>query len=269
MKKCLVVSLVALMVGCTTLDSSSDFSDVVAQIETKQNYYLVEGKVLSPDAEVSKGAQLTQSTVALNYVAPYSQQATPSSFIVMEVKYFKNYSEYRYVELEGKKIPLKSLAPTAETCSDICTQRQLFQFDVSESALIKAEKSGLRFALASSEQNKVMFDVPAGYIEAVRSSVDNKLDSKRAAIVAVPTASSMVDNSSTVEKSKSHEMAMYWYQQLDDTQKDSVTNWAVSNRKNTKVDLETKDQAEQMFSYWFGQANETEKKMILVELINQ
>ncbi|MEF1290966.1 DUF2057 domain-containing protein, partial [Vibrio sp. M260118] len=164
MKKCLVVSLVALMVGCTTLDSSSDFSDVVAQIETKQNYYLVEGKLLSPDAEVSKGAQLTQSTVALNYVAPYAQGATPSSFIAMEVKYFKNYSEYRYAELEGKKIPLKPLAPTAETCSDICTQRQLFKFDVSESALVEAEKSGLRFALASSEQNKVMFDIPAGYI---------------------------------------------------------------------------------------------------------
>ncbi|WCP66413.1 DUF2057 domain-containing protein [Vibrio tubiashii] len=268
MKKCVIASLVALMVGCTTLDSDSSFTDVVAQVETKQNYYLVEGKSFLPDVEVSKGAQLTQSNLALNYVAPHGQSAVPSSFIVMEVKYFKNYSEYKYVEIDGKKIPLKSLAPTAETCSDICTQRQLFRFDVSEESLSKGELQGLRFALASSDQNKVFFDVAAGYIKAIRNSVDNKPAPSAATIVAPVVATTAIAQDST-EKSKSQEMAMYWFEQLDDKQQESVTNWAVSNRKNAAAKLDTADQAEQMFSYWFNKANESEKKTILVELINK
>ncbi|MEZ8102427.1 DUF2057 domain-containing protein [Vibrio bivalvicida] len=268
MKKCLVVSLIALMVGCTTLDSNSSFTDVVAQVETKQNYSLVEGKFLSPDVEASKGTQLTQSTLALNYVVPHGQSSVPSSFIVMEVKYFKNYSEYKYAEVDGKKVALKSLAPTAETCSDICTQRQYFKFDVSEESLVKGEQYGLRFSLASSEQNKVIFDVAAGYIKAIRNSVDNKPAPSAATIVAPVVATTAIAQDST-EKSKPQEMAMYWYEQLDEKQQESVTNWAVSNRKNSEAKLETVDQAEQMFSYWFNKASESEKKTILVELINK
>ncbi|MDC5807499.1 DUF2057 domain-containing protein [Vibrio europaeus] len=268
MKKCVIASLVALMVGCTALDSESSFTDVVAQVETKQNYYLVEGKSFSPDVEVSKGAQLTQSNLALNYVAPHHQAQVPSSFIVMEVKYFKNYSEYKYVELDGKEIPLKSLAPTAETCSDICTQRQLFRFDVSEASLLKGEQQGLRFAIASSEQNKVFFDVAAGYIKAIRNSIDNQ-PAPNSAAIAAPVVASPVISQSIAEKSKSQEMAMYWYEQLDSKQQENVTNWAVSNRKSSAAKLETANQAEQMFSYWFNQASETEKKMILVDLISK
>lgn len=270
MKKCIIASVVALMVGCTTLNSESDFSDVVAQIETKQNYYLVEGKVLSPDVEASKGAQLTQSSLALNYVVPNSKQKVPSSFVVMEVKYFKNYSEYKYAEFDGKKIPLKSLAPTAETCSDICTQRQFFKFDVSESSLAKGEQQGFRFALASSEQNKVYFDVAAGYIKAIKNSAPKQSVMTESLIAATtPVVEQTTTTQTVVEKSKPQEMAMYWYDQLGEKQQENVSSWALSNRKSLDAELQTTDQAEQMFSYWFNQANENEKKLILIELINK
>lgn len=268
MKKGLVAILVTLMAGCTTLDSKSDFSDVVAQVETKQNYYLVEGKLLTPEFEANQNTQLTQATLALNYIVPNHQVAVPSSFIAMEVKYFKNYSSYKYVELEGKVIPLKALAPIAEACSDICTQRQLVKFDVPESVLKKAEQQGLNFALVSSEKNKVVLHVAAGYIKAIRSSARNQSE-HRLAPMSVETPVKTEPVKADEQKSKPQEMAIYWYDQLDKKQQQSVTNWAVSHRNSSNAKLKTTNQAEQMFSYWFNQASESEKKLILIDLINK
>ncbi|MEI8637604.1 hypothetical protein [Vibrio coralliilyticus] len=70
MKKIILASLPLLMVGCTTLDSTSDFTDVVKRVESKQNYQIIVGKSLTPNALEVNGSQLVKSSLELNYVTP-------------------------------------------------------------------------------------------------------------------------------------------------------------------------------------------------------
>ncbi|WP_339389470.1 DUF2057 domain-containing protein [Vibrio neptunius] len=261
MKKIILASLPLLMVGCTTLDSTSDFTDAVKRVESKQNYQIIVGKSLKPDALEVNGSQLVKSSLELNYVVPVQKKNVPDSFIKMELQYFKNYSEFKSVTVEGinRKEALKPYAASAETCSDVCTQTQFVKFPVSSQFLEQQPYQDLVFNVAASNANNMTFSIPAGYIEAVVNSANYNVGT---ASVAVPVTIETDGNSS-----KAIEMTQYWFEQTPKEQRDELLSWAVENRNSSKVILTTNSKQQEMFGYWYGKATKEERKTVIKQLL--
>lgn len=296
MKRIICASFPLLLVGCTTLDANSDFSDAIDSIEEKQNYTLVVGKSLTPIANPQRGGQLVKSSLELNYVAPLKGIAAPDSFISMEMTYFKTYDEYKFATVDGDstKIPLVNYAAPSETCSDICTQTQYFNIPLSNQDIEQATLEDLSFDVAVSDNDKINFVIPAGYIEAIveRGNAYSQASISSIPMVATSTTTPMtitagvgaasvsavpvvvaatdaaVVSETVVEESKPQEMTQYWFEQLNDSQKESMTQWAVENRKTASINAVSGSQEEQMFGYWFNKANEQERKNIIIRLLD-
>ena len=264
MKKIILASLPLLMVGCTTLDSTSDFTDVVKRVESKQNYQIIVGKSLTPDALEVNGSQLVKSSLELNYVTPTQKKNVPDSFIKMELQYFKNYNEFKTVMVEGsnKEVALKPYAASAETCSDVCTQTQYVRFPVSSQLLAQQPYQDLKFDVTASNANNITFSIPSGYIEAIVNSANSNV---APAVVAAPVAAATpVAHSSS---SKAVEMTQYWFEQTPKEQRDDLLSWAVENRNSTKLTLTTDSKQQEMFGYWYGKATKEERKAVIKQLL--
>lgn len=268
MKKIILMALPISLVGCSTLDADSNFSDSVDRVENKQNYQLVVGKTLTPEVVSIKGGQLVQSSLEFNYVSALDANPVPDSFVTLELQYFKNYEQFDAVVFEDNtRAPISSYAAPAETCGDVCVSRQYIQFPVDAALFQSSNSKDLEFDVVGAKNAIFTFAIPAGYIEAITSSGNRSAATAAPVVMAAPQQPAVQPVVET--KSKPQEMAVYWYQQMDTQQQEAVTNWAVKNRRATDVEFETTEQAQQMFAYWFNQASEAEKKAIIIELISQ
>ncbi|MFA0113192.1 DUF2057 domain-containing protein [Vibrio sp. 10N.261.46.E11] len=272
MKKIVLASIPLFLIGCTTLDSNSDFTDSVKRIESKQNYQIVVGESLSPDVLEVRQGQLVNSSLELNYVTPNSTVAVPDSYITMELQYFKNYNEYRSVLVQGSegKVPLKPYAASAETCSDICTQTQYVQFPVSNEIFNEAPFKDLIFDVQVSNANSISFSIPAGYIEAIVNTGDKNATAKPVMVAAPVVAATPVVAVPALQQepvSQAQEMSKYWFEQIPTEQRDSVINWSVANRNGVVDSLGDNVKEIEMFEYWFNKASKEERKTIIKQLI--
>ena len=270
MKKIVLASIPLFLIGCTTLDSSSDFTDAVKRIESKQNYQVVVGESLTPDVLEVKQGQLVNSSLELNYVTPTNDRAVPDSYITMELQYFKNYNEYRFARVKGAddKVQLKPYAASAETCSDICTQTQYVKFPVSNELFDEAPFKDLVFDIQVSNANSISFSVPAGYVEAIVNTGDKNtaFSPVVAAVAAVPVAAVVAKDP---KASQAQEMVNYWYGEATKEEQSAVTDWAFKNRKNANpAPLEGSKEIE-MVSYWFNKLDSEEKSQTMIWLLEQ
>ena len=264
MKKIVLASIPLFLIGCTTLDSNSDFTDSVKRIDSKQNYQVVIGESLTPDVLEVRQGQLVNSSLELNYVKPYGTETVPDSYITMELQYFKNYNEYRTVLVKGaeEKVSLKPYAASAETCSDICTQTQYVKFPVSNEIFNKAPFKDLIFDVQVSNANSISFSIPAGYIEAIVNTGNQSKIVKPVVAAAVPVAAIQEGSAS-----QALDMSKYWFEQISSDQRDSVVNWSVANRNGVVDSLDGKTKEIEMFEYWFEKASKEERKAIIKELL--
>lgn len=267
MKKIVLASIPLFLIGCTTLDSNSDFTDSVKRIDSKQNYQVVIGESLTPDVLEVRQGQLVNSSLELNYVKPYGTETVPDSYITMELQYFKNYNEYRTVLVKGAedKVSLKPYAASAETCSDICTQTQYVKFPVSNELFNEAPFEDLIFDVQVSNANSISFSIPAGYIEAIVNTGNQGATVKPVVAAAVPVAAIPVIQEESA--SKALEMSKYWFEQVPLEQRDSVVNWSVANRNGVVDSLDGKTKEIEMFEYWFDKASKEERKAIIKQLL--
>ncbi|TMX31876.1 DUF2057 domain-containing protein [Vibrio sp. Hep-1b-8] len=268
MNKALLISFPFVLVGCTTLDANSDFSDAVKRIESKQTYQIVTGKTLTPETIDIQGGQLVKSTLEFNYVAPYENQSAPASFITMELQYFKNYSQFSYVNFSENnlKVDLESYAASAETCSDICTTTQYLKFPVDQSLFMESLGEDLVFDVAASKNSIFTFSVPAKYIEAlVKSGSNGALANKK-----VASSPAIVTNQATdfEPQSKALEMSQYWFEQMKADEQQKAVNWAVANRSESNTELFGKSKEAEMFGYWYEKADREERKAIIKKLLD-
>ncbi|MBE8567267.1 DUF2057 domain-containing protein [Vibrio tasmaniensis ZS-17] len=267
MKKIVLASIPLFLIGCTTLDSNSDFTDSVKRIDSKQNYQVVIGESLTPDVLEVRQGQLVNSSLELNYVKPYGTETVPDSYITMELQYFKNYNEYRTVLVKGAedKVPLKPYAASAETCSDICTQTQYVKFPVSNEIFNEAPFKDLIFDVQVSNANSISFSIPAGYIEAIVNTGDQSDTVKPVVAAAVPVVATAAIQKKPA--SQALDMSKYWFEQVPLEQRDSVVNWSVANRNGVVDSLDGKTKEIEMFEYWFEKASKEERKAIIKQLL--
>lgn len=267
MNKIILISFPLILVGCTTLDANSDFSDSVKRIESKQNYQMVTGKTLTPETIGVRGGQLVKSTLEFNYIAPYSEQQVPDSYITMELQYFKNYDQFKYVAFAqgSTRVDITPYAAAAETCSDICTTTQYIKFPVDEALFLDSLDQDLYFDVAASKNSLFSFSVPAGYIKALVESGHNSVAGQKQSAYIAPAV--IVKETPINQQSKVLEMSQYWYEQLAKSEQDNAINWAITNR-NQWLDkpLSASKEAE-MFSYWYEKANVDERKEIIKQLL--
>jgi len=261
------IVLVSLALGaCSSLDANSDFIDAVESVKDRRNFVEVIAKSYSPKFNTVNGADVMKSAVVLTGNFPKSQERVPASNMYFEVTYFQTHDEYTKVAFDGETYPLKAFKENFQNCNEHCTTTQYFHFPIEVSDIVEASEQGLDFTLISSSKSMVTeFEVPAGYFNAVLEEAERYTKAQPTVSTApVVTAVPVVET-----KSKPQEMAVYWYEQMNAQQRETVTNWAVKNRRATDVEFETTEQAQQMFAYWFNQANEAEKKAIIIELISQ
>ncbi|MFS1935047.1 DUF2057 family protein [Vibrio splendidus] len=270
MKKIVLASIPLFLIGCTTLDSNSDFTDSVKRIDSKQNYQVIIGESLTPDVLEVRQGQLVNSSLELNYVKPYGTETVPDSYITMELQYFKNYNEYRTVLVKGaeEKVSLKPYAASAETCSDICTQTQFVKFPVSNELFNEAPFKDLIFDVQVSNANSISFSIPAGYVEAIvnTGNTNTTVSPVTVAPVAVPVAAVVAEEP---KASQAQEMVTYWYGQATKEEQSAVTDWAFQNRKNASpASIEGSKEIE-MISYWFNKLDSEEKSQTMIWLLEQ
>ena len=267
MNKALLISFPFVLVGCTTLDANSDFSDAVKRIESKQTYQVVTGKVLTPETIDIQGGQLVKSTLEFNYVAPYENQNAPASYITMELQYFKNYSQFSYVVFDenNSQVDLESYAASAETCSDVCTTTQYVKFPVDQSLFMEPLGEDLVFDVAASKNSTFTFSVPAKYIEALVKSGNTSGSTQKTVVSAQAVATQQAFDAEP--QSKALEMSQYWFEQMDAGEQQNAVNWSVVNRSESSPEPFAKSKAVEMFGYWYEKADKDERKAIIKKLL--
>ncbi|MDG3088729.1 hypothetical protein P7F88_22775 [Vibrio hannami] len=259
MQKVLTVLSTVLFVGCTTLDSDSNFDDAIAAVNTKHNYKQIVAKPLSPVVETLFGANLVDSKLTL--VGNYSQTHTniPSSYVKLDVTTFKSYTNYSTVKYKEGVVSVEEYAPTAETCSDNCTTTQFLKFPVDNSVLTEVGEDGLNFELNNANNTaRYNFHIPGGYINAVTELFDHGAGQ--------PVVTTVAEKES---KSKPIDMVEYWYHEASSESQSRFTSWAFENRASISLPFSATNKPEEMMEYWFGKASVDERKTILSWLVVQ
>lgn len=257
MLRVLVIFFVLLTVGCTTLDSDSNFDDAIAAVNTKSNYKQVVAKPLLPGSKTVQGSNLVDAKLTL--VGNYSDsgQKVPESYIKLDITTFKSYSEYTTVRYKGDEVKVRPYAPSSDTCSDHCTTTYYLTIPVSNSLLISVEDEGLSFELANANNSSVFsFNVPRGYVDAVTDQFGKNTEK-------------VLTTAEPVKASKPTQMVEYWYQEATAESQTRFTEWAFENRTATSQSFNAQNKAEEMMSYWFQKATTEERKQILSWLVVQ
>ncbi|PMH40977.1 hypothetical protein BCU68_04675 [Vibrio sp. 10N.286.49.B3] len=268
-KSLFIASTVLTAVGCSTLDSSSDFSDAVQSIKERSNYVEVKAKPITPMMKARVGADLVRSE--LSYVAMQAKnetQLSKSSHIDMSVSFFKSYDLFHSVIIHGETVKIQSLRPTSETCTEHCTVTQWFTFPFSASSLDQFQGSNVQLLLTSGKKNIIEVEVPKAYFSAIEneaSSLVAKNDTVK------QQGYGFIHNSvdSTLDATKNIEMTQYWYNQSSVQEKEQFTQYVFDNRKGVTSDLTSDSQALTMMSYWYLEASADERTAILQWLIKQ
>lgn len=255
-------------VGCSTLDTSSEYSDAVKSIKERSNYVEVYAKSIIPDTRALVGVDLVKSE--LTYVSVHNKESKPvskQSNIDMSVTYFKNYDSFNSVDLNGKVMEIENFRPTSETCTEHCTVTQWFRFPFSKQTLNQFDGRNVTFTISSGKKNTVEVAVPKAYFEAVeqegRATIEGR--STNVAHESTKTLASI----DSINDSKSIEMVRYWYKKASLQEQELFAQFAVKNRKSVQS-LESSDsQSYNMLQYWYSEASKEERSEILNWIINQ
>ncbi|GAD88551.1 hypothetical protein VHA01S_005_01550 [Vibrio halioticoli NBRC 102217] len=261
-----IVALIPLALGaCTALDSSSDFSNSIASIDTQLNHVKVIGKEYKPEAKAINGPTILKSSLQVVDVYPLNEKSNLSSFIQMDVSYFQSYDEYKSVSYNGQQLSLQRTQQSASSCNEHCTATQFFTFPISDQDISKASTEGLDFVLASSNNTmKTQFSIPAAYINAIHQTA--KLTAGKApqqmqapAVKAEPVATT----------SKAQEMVQYWYAEATAEQQKAFTSWAFENREQVTTAFASDSKPAEMMAYWYEKSTKSEKIDILKWLLER
>lgn len=255
-------------VGCSTLDTSSEYSDAVKSIKERSNYVEVYAKSITPDTKALVGADLVKSE--LTYISVHNKGAKPlsnQSNIDMAVTYFKNYDSFNSVDMHGKVQALENFRPISETCTEHCTVTQWIRFPFSEQTLNQFDGSDVIFTISSGKKNTVEVVVPKAYFEAIEQEGRATVAGNTAVLVSTSSANAASIN--PTNDSKSIEMVRYWYEKASPQEQELFAQFAVKNRKSIQS-LESSDsQSYNMLQYWYSEASKEERSEILNWLINQ
>ncbi|WP_375750829.1 hypothetical protein [Vibrio sp. HN007] len=255
MLRVLAIVSALFITGCSTLDSSSNFDDAIAAVNSKGKYKQVVAKTLSPESTTIKGSNLVDSKLTL--IGSYSESdfKAPSSHIKLDITTFKSYSEYKTVRYQGELVEVNTYAPASETCSEHCTSKYYLSIPVENEILNNVDHSGLTFELESASKDSVFsFNIPKGYIDAVTSYFNQKVS---------------VQKAKEAKISKPVEMVEYWYQESSAESQSRFTQWAFDNRIEVVEPFSTQSKEEEMMVYWFEKASVEERKQILSWLVVQ
>ncbi|AUL94921.1 hypothetical protein RAL01_001474 [Vibrio vulnificus] len=263
----IIFSTAVLSVGCSNLDSSSAFDDVAKSVKERHNYTQVIAKDITPEAKAIRGSDIVKSE--LNYVGNFPKNLAAkieSSYVDMNVTYFKSYDRFETVSYGVSQFPLNDYRPLAETCTEHCTVTQWFKFPLSQEYLKHLEQDLITFTLSSSTDKSVVeFSVPRGYFLAVIDEA-NFVTTKRSDLQ-VDLNTNVVSSGEQI--SKSYEMVQYWYGKASSSEKSDFATFAIANRNAEKNAVKSSSQALSMMKYWYLEGSVDERKTILQWLINQ
>ncbi|WP_456296041.1 DUF2057 domain-containing protein [Vibrio sp. AK197] len=250
--------------GCSTLNSTSEFTDVIKSTTERRDFVQVTGKSITPETQALSGQNIVKSQLSYIGVFPKSgQETTKSSSISGEVSYFKNYDHFSYVQIGQKRYQLTNDRPIAETCTEHCTVSQWFTFPISEQYIDSEPSEFVEFTLtAENHQHTVKFSIPKAYFSAVRKEATYLNES--------PNHDNIQSQSAQVtsQVSRAQEMITYWYDKASTTEQGKFRDWAFVNRNSINTKMVTQSQPTQMLSYWYEQASSEEKKQILAWLLD-
>ena len=263
----LVVSTVFVIAGCSTLDSSSHFDDVVKSTKERRHYTQITTKMITPDTKALAGADVVKAQ--LNYVGIYPHRQNDnvaSSYISGDVTFFKSYDHFTTVNLLDRTFALEMDRPLAETCTEHCTVTQWFSFPFTQSDLSSLDSDTVEFTLSSvTGKNVVRFSVPKQYFISAEQEAGYLNDSVNRIEKADQSSSVSLVQSET----RSLEMVQYWFEQADNKQQERFKDWAFAHRTVVNEPLKTDQQALDMLSYWYAKASLDERKAILTWLLTQ
>ncbi|WP_165310598.1 hypothetical protein [Vibrio ziniensis] len=259
-KASLFMATVVTLNGCSTLDSSSSFNDVVKSVKERQNYVQIVAKEIMPDSKAVVGADVVKTS--LFYVGNFAKEVNldvKESYVDMNVTTFKNYDRFDSVMVNNEHTPIVDYRPQAETCTEHCTVTQWFQFPLSETSISQFKGDKVEFTLSSkTNKNVVTFSLPKAYFDAVNNEAVYAM-SKKSQQVTAPTE----------VKSKSLDMVQYWFNEGSAEQQKQFSDWAFSQRTSVTNMIQSESKAVEMMAYWYDKANKAEKSEILSWLIHQ
>ncbi|GAD80311.1 hypothetical protein [Vibrio ezurae] len=261
-----IVALIPLALGaCTALDSSSDFSNSIASVDTQLNHIKVIGKEYKPETKAINGPAILKSSLQVVDIYPLNKQATLSSYVQMDVSYFQSYDEYKSASYNGQQVKLSRTQQSSSSCNEHCTATQYFTFPISDKDIASASTEGLDFVLASSNNTmKTEFSIPAGYINAIHQTA--KLNAGK---VPQQIQAPVAQAEPVVATSKAEEMVQYWYSEATVEQQKSFTNWAFENRDSITSAFSSNSKPAEMMAYWYEKSTQPERIEILKWLLER
>ncbi|MGL6261007.1 hypothetical protein [Vibrio sp. WXL103] len=247
--------------ACSTLDSSSDFSQAIEQVLDRGSHYQITGQAYSPDFNTLRGADVIKATLSLeaNFAKP--QRQAPKSVIFLTLNYFRTFDTYQTVTIDGQTMPLHTTQPPSSMCNEHCTITQHLAFNLEPAALERGRQQGLSFTLSSAGKSAVSeFFIPAGYIDAIAREALAKSEGSQAEAVDSPEQGQEVTALS---------MTQYWYPKASLDERHQFEGWALRNRDGDVESLGLTSTGGSMLEYWYQQATPSERKQILAWLITQ
>ena len=261
------MSVASITIGCSSLDTSSDFSDVVNSIKERNHYVEVYAKSIQPDTKSLVGADLVKSELTYTSVQSKGEKKlSKQSSIDMSVSFFKNYDTFHTATLNGKQVELDNFRPTSETCTEHCTVTQWFRFPFSNENLEQFKGSDVTFTISSGKKNTIEVVVPKAYFEAVEQEGLSIITSNTAAVA---LSSTPVVDKTSINESKTTDMIQYWYDKSSTQERELFAQFAIKNRKGVVETSKSDSQSYNMLQYWYSEADQKERSEILQWLINQ
>ncbi len=267
MKKLLLPVCALLLSACSNFADDGDFSDAIANVRERTNFIEVRGKSFSTSDIIQSNTNILKTDANITGIFPRTDKPVASSYVMMEVSYFKSYTEFDQATYDGKTVPLKAYQVSTSMCTDTCSATQYVTFPVDNVSLEKAAQSGLAFTITTpNDTAKVDYLIPAGYVQAILDERDNYAG--MAAAKATTTIATAVVASDPVV-SQAQQMTEYWYAQASDEQQQAFSSWAFNNRKTVSGMPEGDGKPLEMLDYWYKQASEQERAQILTWLLKQ
>lgn len=265
MRKLLLLGVSFTLAACSTLDSDSDFENVVDSITTRNNFSQLVSKPFTPSSHAIKGPDVVRSELVV--VANYANNDKPvdKSYLYLQLSMFDSYDSYDYVTYQGHKKTLKVEQPTQKTCSDNCVITQYVSFPISNEDLNIEED--LEFDLSSKSSRLItQFTVPSQFLNAINQEGMAKTKPHQ-------TQQTNVEEIKVLplklNGSKSQDMVQYWFGEATDAEQQQFADWAFSQRTSVTDMIKTESKPVEMMAYWYDKADKTEKSNILSWLLGQ
>ncbi len=253
-----------LLSGCSTLSSDDDFSDAVNEVTKKSTYVSIEAKSINPIENEGVGANAMRNTSQLTANYATTPKAAPTSYLAVELSYFKSSNVYDSISLNGVEKKMTAYSPSTESCSEHCTATQYFTFPIDNKDIALSAKTGLTYIVKTqNDLSKLSFTIPASYFQAVLDEKALQLQNTQMVVTQQPAAEIKEVETKPVEMTK------YWFDDATTVEKEQFTEWAFANRKAVSNKLATSSKSLEMLSYWYEKASSEDKAQILTWLLNK